>query len=121
MKPNDKVPISCISQIEKKLKTFSINVRGDYIYTSSIQSHKVINLQLVNEHYTIDNSLSRPSLSVRVSYKEKIPVLFDRFSNELYDGITKRVITKEERNDIIYNYKSEYILIDRVKNESILK
>jgi hypothetical protein len=42
----------------------------------------------------------------------KMPVLYDKFTFEIYDGISTRQISKEERNDILYNYKSKYILFD---------
>jgi hypothetical protein len=43
LRRDDKVPINLIPMIEAKLKTFQNNVRGDYIYTSPIQSKKIIN------------------------------------------------------------------------------
>ena len=53
----DKIPISCIPEIEKKLKSYAINVRGDHVYSSTVQSNKVINLNLSKEHYTIDRDV----------------------------------------------------------------
>jgi threonyl-tRNA synthetase len=37
-----------MKKIEKKLSTYQINIRGDYIYTSTIKSNKTINLLLIN-------------------------------------------------------------------------
>jgi len=54
------------------------------------------------QKFKIENFISR-----------KIPVLYDKFTFEIYDGSSIRKITKEERNDILYNYKSAYILFDR--------
>ena len=54
LKRKDKIHYDYIKIIENKLKTYQINVRGDYIYSSPVKSNKVINLILSNEHYTID-------------------------------------------------------------------
>jgi hypothetical protein len=78
---NDKVPITLISKIEDKLKTFAINIRGDYVYSSTIKSSKQINLLLENEHYLIDKTIPmNRNINYRVSYEEKQPVLYDKLS-----------------------------------------
>ena len=118
---NDKVPITLISKIEDKLKTFAINIRGDYVYSSTIKSSKQINLLLENEHYLIDKTVPmNRNINYRVSYEEKQPVLYDKLSFEMYDGIEKQKISKKELNDILYNYKSKYILIDREEKKGNL-
>ena len=117
----DKVPITLISKIEEKMKTFAINVRGDYVYSSTIKSSKQINLLLENEHYLIDKSFSKNNkINHRISYEEKIPVLYDKVSFEIYDGNEKLKISKNELNDILYNYKSKYILINREEKKNNL-
>ena len=73
LKRNDKVPIDLIKRVEEKLKTYAINIRGDYIYTSTIQSNKVINLLLSEEHYTLDRSIDNCKCKY-ISYSQKIPV-----------------------------------------------
>jgi hypothetical protein len=40
LKREDKVPIQCIKKIEDKLKTYAINIRGDYIYSSTVKKIK---------------------------------------------------------------------------------
>ena len=118
---NDKVPITLISKIEDKLKTFAINIRGDYVYSSTIKSSKQINLLLENEHYLIDKTIPmNRNINYRVSYEEKQPVLYDKLSFAMYDGIEKQKISKKELNDILYNYKSKYILIDREEKKGNL-
>jgi hypothetical protein len=118
---NDKVPISLIPKIEDELKTFAINIRGDYVYSSTIKSQKQINLLLQNEHYTVDKSIqTNKNINYRVSYEEKQPVLYDKLTFEIYDGIQKRKISKQELNDILYNYKMKYILIDREERKDSL-
>jgi hypothetical protein len=52
LKRNDKISIDLIDKIEKKLKTYQINIMGDYIRESKIISNKRININLSNEHYT---------------------------------------------------------------------
>ena len=78
LKRADKVPLNLIEKIEKKLSTYQINVRGDYIYTSTIKSNKVINLLLQNEHYSVDTTTIKPSLNKSVRYYEKKPILYDK-------------------------------------------
>ena len=119
LKRNDKIPLECIPKIETKLRTFQINIRGDYVYTSTIKSEKVINLSLINEHYTLDKTVNKKPLLVKnIKFNEKHPVLYDKLTFEIYDGKVKRVITNDERNDILYNFKSPYILIDRDENNN---
>jgi hypothetical protein len=112
LKRNRKVSIDLIPKVEKKLRSFQINVRGDHIYTSTVKSEKVINLLLINEHYEIDTSFKRPILCKSVNFREKIPILYDTITFEGYNGSEKRVLSKEERNDIL-SFKSPYILIHR--------
>ena len=110
---NDKISIDLVPKIEEKLKTFAINVRGDYIYTSTIQSNKIINLVLTNEHYSIDKSVNNKKHPLfNTAFTEKEIVLYDKQTFEIYDGVSKRVISKQERFDM-RNHKSQYILIDR--------
>ena len=112
---NDKVPCSpqIISKIEKKLMTYQINIRGDYIYTSTVKSEKVINLTLINEHYDIDKTFSKKPLCKFISFREKIPLLYDKVSFEAYDGKSVIKLSKEERNEILTSFKSPYILLNR--------
>ncbi len=113
LKRDDKIPLNLIPKIEKKLSTYQINVRGDFVYTSTIKSNKIINLLLINQHYTIDKEYVKPSLNNNVRFYEKIPMLYDKLTFEGYDGTSKRKLSIEERNDILYNFKSKYILFGR--------
>lgn len=113
LKRNDKVPISLISKVEEKLRTFQINVRGDYIHSSTIKSEKIINLTLINEHYEIDKTYQKKPICKNINYREKQPLLYDKVSFEIYDGKIKRIISKEEKNELMYNFKSPYIVIQR--------
>jgi len=121
---DDKVPVKYIDQIEKKLQTFQINIMGDYIRTSTIQSNKVININLINGHYEVIKP-NRPSLTPYIKFNEKKVLLYDKISFEGYDGNRKWILTKAEKNNIIYQSDSEYILIDREEqrdeNNQIIK
>lgn len=116
LKRNDKVPIDCIFKIEQKLKTYQINVRGDYIYSSTVKSLKVINLTLIDEHYDIDRTFNKKSLCKYLSYTEKHPVMYDKKTFEIYDGQTKTKISKEEKQKLM-DYKSPFILVLREKRK----
>jgi hypothetical protein len=105
LKRKDKVPIDCIKKIEEKLKTYAINVRGDYIYSSTIQSNKVINLVLSNEHYTIDRDIDNCKCK-DISYTPKIPLLYDKKENICYDGKEKIKKPSLEKNPKYSKYIS---------------
>jgi hypothetical protein len=110
LKRNDKIPISCIAIIENKLKTYQINIRGDYIYSSTVKSNKVINLILSNEHYTIDRSVDNCKIK-NVSYTRKTILLVDRKTKECYDGIEKKI------KNFSIDIKSKYLLVFRENNK----
>jgi hypothetical protein len=114
LKRCDKVHIDKIDKIEQKLRTFQINIRGDYIHQSIIKSEKVINLTLINQHYSIDKSIGKKkTICKNISYQEKPIILYDKFTFEIYDGKEKRIISKEDRNFYQYDFKSPYTLIER--------
>lgn len=113
LKRADKIPGDMIDKIEKHLKTYQINVRGDWIRTSSVKSHKQININLINEHYTVEKSLTRPNLTPNLKYKEKHIVLYDQRTFEGYDGKNKWTLSKKEKNAILCGFKTEYILFNR--------
>lgn len=74
LKRNDKVPIDDVSKIEKLIPNYKINVRGDYIYTSTKAARYTINLLLLNEHYTIDE---KEMWKVhQVANNEKVPLVY---------------------------------------------
>jgi len=109
----DKVPLSSIPKVEERLKTYSINVRGNDIYISPTSSNKVINLLLSNQHYTIDKELLPQSLCQKsISYKEKIILLYDTSTFEAYNGTNKYILSKEDKKTIL-SHKTEYLLVDR--------
>lgn len=110
LKRSDKVPLSCIEKVEQKIKNnIGINVSGDYIYHTKKKTNKIINLILSNEHYKLDHNICRKVFNVE--YKEKKPLIYNCKTFEVYDGIKKWKLTKQERDDI-YDHKTDYILVN---------
>jgi len=108
-----KVPLTSIPKIEEKLNTYSINVRGNDIYTSITSSNKVINLLLSNQHYTVDKELLPKSLCQKnISYKEKQILLYDTSTFEAFNGTNKYILLKEDKMNIL-SHKTDYLLVDR--------
>ena len=112
----EKISITFIPKIEKLLKTFQINIKGDYIYSSTIKSNKQVNLLLINEHYTIDKEYHKYKFpKIPIHNKEKIPVIYNKSSFEIYDGIKSKKTTKEEINKILWDKENKYVLVDKNK------
>ena len=115
LKRNDKIPLSCIDQIENKLKNYQINIRGDFIRTSIINSNKQINITLSNEHYSVEKKNHKFLRFLK--FNEKTLLLFDKKHMIVFDGSNKWEITKSEKHKIIYDYNSKYIIMHRQKPE----
>jgi hypothetical protein len=114
LKRNDKIPISLIPKVEEKLKTFQINIIGDYVYSSQIKSNKIISLKLQDEHYTINRNIDNSKVgNIRINYKEKPIMLYDKSTYECYNGIEKRILPRNEYIKLVQDYDAEYILINR--------
>ena len=108
-----KVEISSMPYIEKALKSFQINVSGDYSYISVVKSLKIINLKLLNGHYTIDNNKANSKNNKKhVSFEKRKPMIFDKLNLIGYDGKNEIPFTKQLKADI-YDWKTEYILVNR--------
>ena len=118
---HDKIDISNIPLIEKKLKSFQINVSGDYTYISTIKSMKVINLKLLNGHYTIeDNKANSKNNKKHVSFKRRLPIIYDKNRFIGFDGKQEIYISKEFRAKI-YDWDTDYILVNRSDAKLSLK
>ena len=113
----DGVHIDKIFDIETKLN-ISINVSGDYIYTSSLKTNKQINLKLINNHYTVDHQFSRKALCI--SYKEKNILLYDKVNDTGYDGNEFIPMSKKLLQDI-YTFKIAYVVVPKVNSKLTLK
>ena len=114
IKRDDKIPISCIDEIEKtinKKEPFQINIRGDYIRSSIINTNKQANISLLDGHYEPEK-LKR-NLSPYCRYNEKKILLVSKKDFEAYNGINKWTMTKEEFYKYTYDYENEYIMVSR--------
>lgn len=113
IKRNAKISVEDIDKIEKKLKTFQINIRGDYIRSSTIKSNKQINLLLRNEHFEVDEG--RKKMIPIVRFDEKRPIILNKSNFEAYDGERTYIMSYEEFRNIKYGYQSPYIIIYQEK------
>jgi len=111
----EKVHVKHIEKIEKKLKDYQINIIGDTTRTSLIKSNRIITIKLTNEHYEPVKHIKKNLCNIR--FVEKKPLLFDRKTMESYDGINKNILTHDEMIEILYDYNSEYILVDTPKRK----
>ena len=117
---NDKIDYKLIPLIEAKLKTYAINITGDYTYISPVKSNKVINLLLDEEHYTvIEDNISKVNKKL-ISFKACKPIIYDSCSFMCYDGVNEYFLSKEKKADI-YNHRIPYILIDKTDKKLTLK
>jgi len=115
---DSKIDIALIPKIENKLKNIAINVSGDYCYTSQVKSNKIINLKLLNEHYT--NDINKKEAKVKhVSYKERKPIIYDKNSFMCYDGNKEFYLTKEYRNEI-FQWKTNYLLVNKANDDDFV-
>ena len=114
LKRTDKIPLSCIDEIEKtinKKEPFQINVRGDYIRSSIIPTNNQANISLLDGHYKPEK-LER-NLSPYVRFNEKKILLVSKKDFEAYNGITKWIMTKEEYYKLSYDYDNEFMIVPR--------
>jgi len=127
LKRNDKIHIKHIGKIEElinnlftnghsnKSTVYSINVTGDHIYTSTLNTNKKIHIILQNGHYKADKTKMINTYKY-TSHEDKIPLLYDieKYMITTYDGETKKEITYEELQDIKNSPKtSEYVLVNK--------
>ena len=117
-----KVDLKYMDQIEKKLNV-SINFTGDDQYTSKLNSLKVINLKIINEHCTLDiDKKDIFNLGVKISNRDRVPLLFDIQTFNAYDHIDDRefLFTKEARNKV-FHWKTDFILVNKFDEKESLK
>jgi hypothetical protein len=123
---NDLIHINRMTEVEayfnRKLKmkndinSYSIFVSGDHQFTSSKTTNKKIHLILSNGHYTLDSS--KFIIIHCKSYEEKPILMIDDVEGdfETYDGESKSVMSKEEKDVMIRNPLSQkYIAVIRNK------
>lgn len=107
----DKFPLSKIPLVEKALKNVAINVSGDYLYNSAVNSLKRINMTVSKEHITLAKEMT--SYNKQVSYKERKPIIYDRATFNAYDGNKIYQMPLNELYDH-YDWKTDYIIINYV-------
>jgi len=108
LKRSAKIPLSKIPEIEKMLKyEYKINVSGDYIYNSEVDSLKIINLKLENEHY-LTPAIPLERTVAGIAFAEKKPLFYlvndknDYY--EVYDGIKERTMNLNEFKSLRESY-----------------
>jgi hypothetical protein len=112
LKFDDKVPISMIPLIEAK-QNCRINITGDYVYTSTKESNKEVNLKLINEHFTLDFSKVKAKVDkYRISSTSKSPIIYDSLSKMAYNGKTLYKMSSSEHSDHM-NHKTDYIIVSK--------
>ena len=108
----DKVPISMIPLIESK-QNCRINITGDYVYTSTKDSNKEVNLKLINEHYSLDLSNVKGIVNkFKISNVCKKPIIYDAKTLIAYDGKKLYTLKPQERKDHM-NHRTDYILVSK--------
>lgn len=106
---DDGIDISLIPKLEDKLMkdNICINVSGDHVYTSIYKTNKVVNLKLINGHYTIDNSKSRKFMMK--NFNNKPPLIVDTKNMKvLLDGEIKKI-----DKSIFDTLKKQYMVIKK--------
>ena len=112
LKFKDKVPITMIPQIEAKQRV-KINVTGDYVYISTFQSQRVINLILQDEHYSLDmNNSSNIVKPFKICFKEKKPIIYDVKTEQAFDGTKQYTMNKIELNNH-KRHETDYIVVTK--------
>jgi hypothetical protein len=111
---NEKIDISYIEQIEKKIN-IPINVLGNHTYISKILNNsaneKIINLVLINQHYAINTyKIKNINIDHKISRTERLPIIFNSKTYNAYDGKTIFKLNKQMINEI-YHWRTDYILI----------
>ena len=99
-----------IDLIENKLN-YKINITGDIIRTSLLNSNKTINIVLKNGHYTpLKTKGAKKYINVR--FTEKKIIMVNRKTNSAFDGNRLWKMSNEEYNSIKYDFNSDYLIVD---------
>ena len=114
----DKIDIlKAVSLIENKLNNkYKINIYGDVNYLSSVNSHKVINLKVHNNHVEIKHNELSLNVQRKKAYDEKTILLYNQKTFFGYNGEKTFFINKQFLIDI-YKHKTKYIIIFKGVNK----
>ena len=124
-----KISIKDLEKIEKKINC-NISCSGDYCYTSPYNNLKQINLQLINEHYSLlekQNDELKTFIKNKISHRERKLIIYNKQLDPesgkyfmCYDGEKSFQLTKEFRHEI-YNWKTNYMLVSIIHPKKSLK
>lgn len=106
----DGIDIKYMNQIESEIfhNKYSINIEGDYTYTSSNESKLKIFLKLSNGHYTVNHKATEKKKIYHIV--EKKPFILDYQTFTGYDG--EKVIELTQQDIYEYqSYDSGYIVV----------
>lgn len=116
-----KVPIELIPKIEEKINV-KINVYGEYSYVSAYNSQREINLRLISEHYSINQTGTNRKQFNKRKYKEaKDIIMYDYKNFEAYSETLGHFhLDREFENDIRQGWEN-YILVKRKTYNKMIK
>lgn len=117
LKRCDMISIDDIEKIENKINV-GINVTGDHIYTSKLNSNLNIHLLLKNNHYTINHKVNQKVKNI--NYVEKKILMMDYDDNLSYNGIEYIEITPAFESDV-KTFKTDYIGVSKIDKKQTLK
>ena len=118
LKRPELIHIDLIPKIEEKLKHIKINITGDAIYSSTLICPRVINIKLINGHYSLDHKIN--SKVSYMSFEERKPLIHDKIKKLFYDGKKEFASTIEVIEDSNH-FKSDYILIPKSNKSKSMK
>ena len=117
---NEKVSISHMEALEKKINC-SINVSGDYTYTTKLQSNKIINLCLINEHYTVnDKKRDLFNVNFKKSRRDRKIMMFNKATFTGYDGSEIIAFTNDYKHEILH-WRTDYILVNLIDKQKTIQ
>lgn len=122
-----KIDISKMPLIEKALKNIQINVSGDHTYISTVNSVKIINLKLLNGHYSVLNNPENAKLNQdHISFTKRRPIIYDsrsykNGSYKAYDGTNEILISTKYKSQLYHWQIKEYILVNKSDPKLTLK
>ena len=109
------ISVEHIPLIENKIQTIGINISGDIIYTSPIQSNKAIYLKLINNHYSVNH---RVNAKITISYTEKPILMHDKLNKIGYDGKNYIEMTPQFLIDV-YHGKEIYNVVPKGRDNKL--
>lgn len=115
LKRCDRIPVKCIDIVEAKInkkEKLKINIRGDSIRSSTIDTNSEANIQLINGHYQPEKLNKRFKL---LTYgEEKTFVLYSKKDLIAYDGVKK---WKIDQYDPVKDKSHIYVLRTQYKGK----